>query len=64
MLRNIAKTTPYFHDGSVAKLVEAVQVMADVQFGDRLSDQDAAAIAAFFGALTGHVPSHFSPPSK
>lgn len=61
MLRNIAKTAPYFHDGSVAKLVEAVQIMADVQFGERLSDQDAAAVVAFFDALTGEVPKHFSP---
>jgi cytochrome c peroxidase len=64
MLRNIAKTAPYFHDGSVAKLDEAVQIMADVQFGDRLSDQGAAAIAVFLDALTGEVPSHFSPPPK
>jgi cytochrome c peroxidase len=50
MLRNIAKTAPYFHDGSVAKLDEAVQIMADVQLGQRLSDQDAAAIVSFFAA--------------
>jgi cytochrome c peroxidase len=64
MLRNIAKTAPYFHDGSVDKLIEAVQVMADVQFGERLSDQDAAAIAVLFDSLTGQVPRHFSPPEK
>lgn len=62
MLRNIAKTAPYFHDGSVAKLDEAVQIMADVQFGERLSEQDAAAIAAFLESLTGEVPQHFAPP--
>jgi cytochrome c peroxidase len=31
MLRNIAKTAPYFHDRSVADLQEAVLVMADMQ---------------------------------
>jgi cytochrome c peroxidase len=62
MLRNIAKTAPYFHDGSVAELKEAVQVMADVQLGDRLSDADASAIVAFLEALTGEVPKHYSPP--
>lgn len=64
MLRNIAKTAPYFHDGSVAKLEDAVQIMADVQLGGRLDDQDAAAIVAFFDALTGQVPGHFSPPEE
>lgn len=64
MLRNIAKTAPYFHDGSVAKLEDAVQIMADVQLGSRLDDQDAAAIVAFFDALTGQVPSHFSAPDE
>jgi cytochrome c peroxidase len=64
MLRNIAKTAPYFHDGSVAKLLDAVQIMADVQLGAKLDDQDAAAIVAFFDALTGQVPSHFSAPEE
>ncbi|MEX1223348.1 MAG: cytochrome c peroxidase, partial [Pirellulales bacterium] len=64
MLRNIAKTAPYFHDGSVADLIEAVQVMADVQLGDRLLDSEAAAIAAFLEALTGEVPSNYGPPTS
>lgn len=64
MLRNLAEPAPYFHDGSVAKLVEAVQIMADLQFGERRSEQDAAANVAFFDALTGEVPSHFSSPPK
>jgi len=61
MLRNIAKTAPYFHDGSVGTLDEAVQVMADVQLRGRLSDKEAAAIVTFLGALTGKVPKHFAP---
>lgn len=61
MLRNIAKTAPYFHDGSVDKLEEAVQVMADVQLGGRLSDKDAASVVSFFDALNGTVPKHFAP---
>jgi cytochrome c peroxidase len=32
-LRNVAKTPPFFHDGSVATLLEAVKVMARVQLG-------------------------------
>lgn len=63
MLRNIAKTGPYFHDGSVGDLKEAVQVMADVQLGERLGDADAAAIVAFLESLTGEVPAHYAPPN-
>jgi cytochrome c peroxidase len=62
MLRNIAKTAPYFHDGSVAPLHAAVQVMAEVQLGERLTDSDAAAISKFLHALTGEVPEQFAPP--
>jgi cytochrome c peroxidase len=62
MLRNVAKTGPYFHDGSVVTLLEAVQVMADVQLGRRLDHPDAADLVAFLEALTGEVPDHFRNP--
>lgn len=62
MLRNIALTAPYFHDGSVTDLKEAVQVMADVQLGSRLSDADAVAVAAFLESLSGEVPANFRQP--
>jgi len=62
MLRNIAATAPYFHDGSVATLREAVQVMADVQLGGRLSDPEADAIVAFLRSLSGNVPANYAPP--
>lgn len=64
MLRNVAKTGPYFHDGSVTDLNEAVQVMADVQLGERLADADAEAIVAFLDSLTGDVPRHYAPPAE
>jgi cytochrome c peroxidase len=66
MLRNIARTGPYFHDGSVADLKEAVQVMADVQSGNRLPEDDAGAIVSFLASLTGPIPSnyHASPSAK
>ena len=63
MLRNVARTAPYFHDGSVADLKEAVQVMADVQLGGRLGDADARAIVSFLEALTGEAPKHYGPPT-
>src|SRR5262249_14540515 len=39
-LRNVAMTAPYFHDGSVATLPEAVHVMARVQLGVTLGDAE------------------------
>lgn len=55
-LRNIAKTGPYFHDGSVAKLEDAVKMMADHQLGRQLTDTQVASIVTFLGALTGELP--------
>jgi cytochrome c peroxidase len=58
-LRNVAMTPPYFHDGSVRSLPEAVRIMAKVQLGRTLSDQDTADIVAFLGSLTGKLPPRF-----
>ncbi|HEX2826982.1 MAG TPA: cytochrome c peroxidase [Burkholderiales bacterium] len=62
ILRNIAKTGPYFHDGSVATLERAVRVMASVQLGRTLDDGAAGDIVAFLESLTGEVPKHYAPP--
>jgi len=62
MLRNVAKTAPYFHDGSVATLDRAVRVMAEVQLGRTLSDEDVADLTAFLETLTGSPPDHYAPP--
>jgi cytochrome c peroxidase len=61
-LRNIAKTAPYFHDGSVATLDAAVRRMGRYQLGLTLSDQEVAAIATWLGALTGDLPSNYIEP--
>ncbi|MCO6440341.1 MAG: c-type cytochrome [Nitrococcus mobilis] len=53
MLRNVAITAPYFHDGAVANLTEAVSRMAWLQLGLELPDRKVADITAFLGALTG-----------
>ena len=58
-LRNVAMTPPYFHDGSVATLGEAVHVMGKVQLGRDLSKQDVDAIVAFLDSLTGRLPKQF-----
>lgn len=62
MLRNVAKTAPYFHDGSVATLDKAVRVMARVQLGKTLDDATVAHIVAFLESLTGDVPAYYAPP--
>ncbi len=54
-LRNVAETGPYFHDGSVATLREAVTLMARHQLGKTLAEADAADLLAFLGALTGSI---------
>ncbi len=55
-LRNVALTAPYFHNGSVPTLNEAVQVMAASQLATKLTVEEAADIAAFLNALTGPFP--------
>jgi cytochrome c peroxidase len=60
-LRNIARSAPYFHDGSVANLEEAVRYMASAGTANKnltplmmdrgLSDEEVAALVAFLGAL-------------
>ena len=59
-LRNVARTPPYFHDGSVHTLPEAVRVMARVQFGRTLTDAQAASIVTFLESLTGTLPAEFT----
>jgi cytochrome c peroxidase len=54
-LRNIAETGPYFHDGAVATLEDAVHLMAKHQLGRDLSEADNTSIVTFLGALTGEV---------
>lgn len=64
MLRNVAKTAPYFHDGSVERLDQAVRIMANLQLGLTLDETAAGDIVAFLGALTGAVPANYAPPAQ
>ncbi|MBN8219198.1 MAG: c-type cytochrome [Spirochaetes bacterium] len=54
-LRNVAKTAPYFHDGSVATLEEAVDRMAEHQTGKKMGWMERQFVVRFFGALTGEI---------
>lgn len=58
-LRNIAETAPYFHDGTVEELPEAVRLMGWHQLGLELSDQKIAEIVTFLDALTGRVDADY-----
>jgi cytochrome c peroxidase len=57
-LRNITRTYPYFHDGSVWDLRDATQIMARVQLGEQLDEADMDKLMAFYQALEGRIPEH------
>jgi len=52
-LRNIARTAPYFHDGSKATLRQAVVAMGKFQVGRDLPEGDISLLVNFLHALTG-----------
>jgi cytochrome c peroxidase len=60
VLRNVAMTPPYFHDGSVGILPDAVSVMGKVQLGIDLSKKEVSEIVEFLGSLTGKLPEDFA----
>ncbi len=55
-LRNVELTYPYFHDGAYWQLEEAVDVMARLQLGRQLKEDENAKIVAFLKTLTGEQP--------
>ena len=59
--RNIAVTAPYFHNGSVATLDEAVKVMAKTQLNRELKSEEVTDIVAFLTGLTGDLPKEKEP---
>jgi cytochrome c peroxidase len=59
-LRNVTMTPPYFHDGSVVTLPQAVRIMGQVQLGKELTDQEVNNLAAFLNSLTGERPEDFA----
>jgi cytochrome c peroxidase len=60
-LRNIGLTAPYFHNGQVATLDEAVRVMAKTQLDKTLPPDQVADIVAFLNGLTGEFPKQEMP---
>ena len=55
-LRNILETRPYFHNGAVWDIEEAIKIMGETQLGVKITDAEAKKIKAFFGALMGKKP--------
>jgi cytochrome c peroxidase len=53
ILRNVALTAPYFHDGTVETLGQAIELMAKYQLGVRLDSLEKQRIQAFLSSLTG-----------
>ncbi len=60
VLRNVAETPPYFHDGSVDKLADAVMIMAKIQLAKDLTKEQVGDIVAFLKSLTGKIPGEIS----
>lgn len=55
-LRNIAVTYPYFNNGSVDSLRDAVNIMGQEMLGHDFADDELDALVAFLDSLTGEMP--------
>lgn len=56
VLRNVGMTPPYFHDGSVDRLYDAIWIMGKVQLAKSLTDQQVEEVISFLKSLTGEIP--------
>jgi len=63
-LRDVAKTGPYFHDGSVKTLEEAVTLMGRHQIGEELGADDVTSIVTWLNSLTGELPTKYIQPPR
>lgn len=63
-MRNVAETQPYFHDGSVASLEEAVKIISKVNLNRDLTDEEVSNILLFLKTLTGEIPETARTPEK
>lgn len=52
-LRNITQTAPYFHNGQIWELKDAIKEMGRIQLGASINDAEAASIEEFLKALEG-----------
>jgi cytochrome c peroxidase len=54
-LRNVTETGPYFHDGSVTSLEEAIALMGEFQLGRILTPDEVASIKMWLESLTADI---------
>lgn len=54
--RNVTRTAPYFHDGSIWDIKEAIRIMGRLQLGIKLSDDEVDLISDFLYSLEGKIP--------
>lgn len=55
ILRNVTRTAPYFHNGEVKELKEAVRIMAKHQLGVVLMEKESLELLAFLKTLDGEI---------
>ncbi|MDQ7007062.1 MAG: cytochrome-c peroxidase [Acidobacteriota bacterium] len=58
-LRNVEKTGPYMHDGSLESLDEVVAIMGRYQLGKTIKPDEVMDIVAFLKSLTGDLPMEY-----
>lgn len=61
-LRNVMMTAPYFHDGSVKNIEDAIWIMAKVQLNKELTKEQVEFIKSFLNSLTGDIPKEYTKP--
>jgi len=61
-LRNVAVTYPYFNNGSVDTLHDAIQLMGQQMLGQDFTEEELDQLVAFMDALTGEMP-QITPPA-
>ncbi len=55
ILRNISKTAPYFHNGAITELKEAVRIMSKYQLGNEFTAKEIDEVVAFLESLDGEI---------
>ena len=63
-LRNVERTGPWFHDGGVDSLDEAIRRMGRYQLGVAFSEAEVASLRAFLASLTGEVDAVYTKPPE
>lgn len=54
-LRNVARTSPYFHNGNIKELKEAVRIMGKYQLGQLFTDAELDELVEFLKTLDGKI---------